>query len=354
MHKLENQPGHLKKIFQARPKTQHWLNWFENWTELVCSGMSIDDALNLSHQVLLMHSQNQPLAHCIEKISERLKQGDSLVNAFMQSGYSVPIEILLALECAQHSGHVQHVFPEHLRRWKACRKAHAELIQSLAYPIMVLSLSILCWLFLQQNMNSLVTTHSETNFQLSTGDTFLILGFLLFSLTTVLHWHTNSKKKKLQTLMSTGWSPAQAWYTSTFFFAIEQEIRSGHDFIYCLRQRPARFRFATKGLKKRHQLLNQFVARLNRAIRDGANFSSAMIIANAPEFMQRQAKLAEQTGQLATVFEMGSRVFELEARTRQRRLKTMLGPITLMIAALTLAMAYQSSIAPFYQNLSSF
>ncbi len=344
----------IRFCFRRKPDAEQWINWFENLTELIASDLPLNQALEISLEVLLMHSKQNAMADCIRGISQRLQQGDSLVQAFIQANYTLPNEILLALECAQHSGNLKQVLTEHLRRWKARRQAQLELQQSLSYPVMVLCIALVCWLFLDQTLTRFSPKISDSPFQFSNSELFLIAGVVLLIGVGLFNQWKKPTTASTNPLSLYGILPGQAWYISQFFFAIEQELRSGQDLLHCLRQRPYRLRNTAPWLKKRHQQLNQFSAQLNRAIKDGASFSEAMRSSHAPEFMQRQAKVAEQTGHLASAFEMANRVFELEARNRQQRLKKTLGPVTLMIAALTLALAYQYTIAPLYQNLSHF
>lgn len=350
----------LKKAFFSGastllgPSNHDWINWFEDWTDLLKAQLPTLEALILSQDILKSHGGNRGLLNSLGIAQERLSNGTSLADSFDQLPHPVPTEVLLAFECGQQTGRISETCQEHLAAWKERILARQALIRSMAYPFLVLLASGFCWWLLDFTTAAVKQTlpsNSQTAWSLP--DYLILAGSLLgmIVLPKALKDRQHRATEKTQCMPLGGLSPAKAWYISQFFFSIEQELQAGFDILHCLRHRPLRHYRPFVGQKATHQQLNLLNARLHQQLKDGGSFADAMNRAGAPDFMARHAKISEQTGDLASTYSTGVKLFQIEARKRQKRIQNLLGPITLMLAALTLVAAYQSSVAPLYNNL---
>lgn len=339
---------------QLGPSTTEWVRWFEDWTELLEAQIPTLEALTLSQDILKHHNGNSQLVANLDLVRNRLSEGDTLVAAFENLHCPVPSEIFLALECGQQTGKVYEACKLHLRNWKKRIDANQALVKSMIYPFIVLLASAFCWWLLDFTTAAVKQTIPAHELGGWSFADYLIISGVCLCLITLPKALTDKKRQAFSSPNSinlVGFSPSKAWYIAQFFFSIEQELKAGFDILYCLRHRPLKGYRPFIGQKATHQQLNLLNARLHEFIKTGGHFSEAMQAAGAPDFMSRQAKISEQTGDLSSTFLMGTKLFEMEAQKRQHRIQNLLAPITLLLAALTLVAAYQSSVAPLYNNL---
>lgn len=339
------------------PSNQDWVQWFEDWTELLQANLPAAEAITLSLEIQKGHAGNTQLINSLEMAREKLEKGSNLADAFENIPCPAPTEILLALECSQQTGKTASICLTHLIDWKQRIAARQELIKSMVYPFIVLLASTFCWWLLDFTTASIKQEIPADTLNVWNISDYLILagtGLLLIMLPKALKERRKERTNNTHPLSLKGWSPASAWYTSQFFFAVEQELQAGFDILHCLRHRQLKNYRPFLGQKKLHNQLNLLNARLHQQLKDGASFGEAMLNANAPEFMVRQAQISEHTGDLSSTYSMARKLFQMEARKRQNKIQSVLAPITLMLAALTLIVAYQTSVAPIYNHLSVF
>ena len=224
------------------------------------------------------------------------------------------------------------------------------------YPSLVLGVALLSWWVLdtttasnQQRLSvQAIKTWAPEDILLAFG-----IAILLLALITARRRNSQNTDHAIVNLQL-GWSPSSAWYVSQFFFGMEQELLAGHDLMHCLRHRPCTGRFLLFGHRKLHAQLNLMNARIYQNVRNGYSLPQALKAVGAPGFMQHQARLADETGQMERIYGIACKLFELQAKTRQRRIQAVLAPVTLLLAALTLVSAYYLSLAPLYASLGAY
>ena len=344
--------------------TKHWQEWLKQWVELLEAGLPVIDALQLSLEIGGPRGPSAKFRQAAQQVCDALQTGKPLLAAFSAAKRTWPQELQLALAGAESSGDLAHALRTHLQRWQLVHAAQSELRKSLIYPFFVLLLSLGCWWFLNtSSLNDFVSSKTplpSTAFNTKLGTADYVLGsamVLLMLLTPVaLRKHRNQKpgSRTHDLAIHNTWLPSQAWHVSNYFFVLASELDAGVDLVYCLRVRPAKQLSKQWFAGHTQRKLNAFSAKIQRSVQQGMRFSQAMAYANAPVFLCRQAQVAEQTGNLAQCFHLAAKVFEMQAHHKLNTFKAVIGPLVLMLAAATLAGAYQSNIAPLYNNLGQF
>ncbi len=335
---------------QANAKTTR--EWMDSWANLTLAGMPPLDALDLSLDMLPVNRSGRALESVLTRAKQFIESGQTLTTSFRAAFKHLPQPLELALICAQASGDLGESLKLQVQRWEQEDEARQRLLKSLTYPLVVLTLSIVCWVFLSHMTRFNALPLHTDNQTLDLATILLTTGGLLLAAALIAKYKHSGQP--------TAWwqrAPSANLATSNFYHVIACELKAGHDLMHCLRHQPlTRTTFA--GLNTPAQLatmsLNQMAAKLRHSLQAGLAFSSALELSKAPTFLVRQAHLAEHTGHLDHCFEVAAKVYSLRARQAQQRLETLLAPITLACAALILIVAYQSTLAPLYQNLGSF
>lgn len=338
------------KVIRIKPGV--WQTWMDQWAELIESGMPAIDALTLSQELQNPSRQTVHLRTGLAKAAQFLREGQNLLTAFRAAFGALPAALEVSLICAQASGDTGTALRYQLQRWKAESNANQQLQKSMIYPTVVLLLSVMCWVFLHQ-VSAPHSSHlgeNETPFYASVSNLLMLAGVLLLLLVGAMKI-TQPDKHGHGTYIR----PYQAKTASSFYHLIGSELQAGLDLMHCLRQRPVSGPSCFNGLNptskaKRH--LNELTGRVSALLRQGMPLGQALQAAGAPEFLVKQGKVAEQTGNLAHCFFLAAKVYDLQAKQFQEKLQAILPPVGLAIAASTLAMAYQFTLAPLYGNLA--
>jgi type II secretory pathway component PulF len=332
-------------------KSATWRAWLGQWAELLQSGMPALDALSLSTELQNTRSQGKLLCLGLSKVSRFIQEGQNLQTAFRASFGKVPMNLEIALVCAQASGDLGRALQTQLDRWNTNSAAQQTLGKSLVYPMLVLALACACWVLLHHV--SAPHLAQKTNSSASTmnwSDGLLFIGVFLLPIAAYFKHRQYKSNTETRPLL-----PNNIWLTSNFYHVIACELDAGLDLMHCLRHRTlptaiwwAGSRFSVQTLAA----LNNLTHGIQHQLKLGASLSQAMQVAGAPGFLVRQSQLAEQTGNLAYCFFLAAKVYEMQALQTQQRLQSTLPPVALAIAALTLALAYQFTLAPLYGNLT--
>lgn len=335
----------------ARVRAATWQNWMDQWAELIASGMPVLDALTLSRTLQHSGRATRNLVAGLQRTEDYLRQGQSLQTAFRAAFGVLPMALEISLMCAQSNGDLGGALQVQLKRWQTSNQARLALGKSLSYPLFVLLLSLLVWIFLHQVSKPHLGTFTHQQAIGSDAGNFLLAGgFLGLALALLARFQSKKHPGETKPL----W-PHQAWATSNFYHVVACELQAGLDLMHCLRHRSlgthARPAFLDPTRKTTAQL-NALMQSIQRRVKEGEGLSTAMQQAGAPDFLVSQSRLAEQTGNLAHCFFLAARVYDMQARDTQQRLQTVLPPLALALAALTLALAYQSTLAPLYNNLT--
>ncbi len=334
-------------------KPQTWQTWMGHWAELLESGMPVMDSIELSGELQNGNRQGRLLLERLQRTGQFLQSGQSLQTAFRASFGALPTALEVALMCGQASGDLGAAVNEQLQRWRATREANMALCKSLIYPGIVLVLALACWVFLHQvSSPHLVGTLINQGAKFNGADGLLLVGFAVIAIALGLRVAQRKTRSADQFVL-----PQKPRLASDFYHMIACELQSGLDLMHCLRYRnlpqmtgliPGSINPQTSMLKE----LNRLVNSAQGYVRMGSGLGQAMQKAQAPQFLIRQCQLAEQTGNLAHCFFLAAKVYELRAKAAQERLQNILPPLALALSALTLAMAYQSTLAPLYGNLT--
>ncbi|HEX4855817.1 MAG TPA: type II secretion system F family protein, partial [Limnobacter sp.] len=175
-------------------------------------------------------------------------------------------------------------------------------------------------------------------------------GILLLALGLIL-----KRRKSAGASLFATWLPGCNWASSGYYHLLACELQAGLDLMYCLRHRtiPSGKLLGLLDITGPViQQLNQMTLQTRVQLQQGIALSKALQEAGAPGFLVRQSQLAEQTGNLADCFLLASKVHEMQAREAQNRLQSVLPSVALALAAISLALAYQSTLAPLYNNLT--
>ena len=327
-----------------------WQNWMGQWSELLQSGMPVLDALELSIELQGHCRQGRLLQTNLQRSLQFLQSGQNLQTAFRAAFGVLPQALEVALLCAQASGDLAQTLHVQLQRWRTTSAAHQTLGKSLIYPAVVLLLAIACWIFLHQVSSPHIQPESQSAGQAADlADLLMFAGGLLLLASGALRLLGRNKTNDVHLL------PHAAWLASDFFHVIACELQAGLDLMHCLRHRaiPANRWLAWTATNNTTLAgLNSLSAQIQRQLKEGLPLSQAMSRANAPAFLIRQSRLAEQTGNLSQCFSLAAKFYEMQATRAQQRLQSTLPPVALALAAATLAMAYQYTLAPLYSNLT--
>lgn len=341
-----------RRTARKRPNGKATREWMTAWADLTLAGVPTLDALDLSLDMIPAGSKTQALRLRLIRAKQYMESGQTLITSFRAAFNRLPQPLELALVCAQASGDLGEALQTQLKRWEQQDQDRQTLLKSLAYPVAVLALSIACWVFLSHMTRSTTTPHS-TGAQPTDLASWLITCGGLLLVTALIGKHKQSGQ-------ATAWwqrFPSAYGATSDFYHVIACELKAGYDLMHCLRHQPVSHSFLP-GLKTPSQLavtrLNRTANELQHKLQAGQPLSTALEQAKAPAFLIRQARLAEHTGNLDHCFEVAAKVYGLRAKQAQRRLEALLAPITLASAAIILTGAYQSTLAPLYQNLGGF
>ena len=342
----------LKRNAGRRSNSKTTREWMDSWANLTLAGMPTLDALELSLEMLPGDRSGHALRLNATRAKQFVESGQTLITSFRAAFKHLPQPLELALVCAQASGDLGESLRMQVQRWEQEDEARQRLFKSLSYPVVVLLLSIACGVFLS-HMTRFNALPMHTTNQTPDLATMLLLagGLLLLAALIAKYKHTGQPTAWWQRV------PSASVAASNFYHVIACELKAGHDLIHCLRHQPLA-RAMLPGLNTPARLatmsLNQMAAELRHHLQAGQSFSTALELSKAPIFLIRQAQLAEHTGHLDHCFEVAAKVYSLRAKQAQQRLETLLAPITLACAALILILAYQSTLAPLYQNLGSF
>jgi type II secretory pathway component PulF len=333
-------------------KPESWQNWMGQWSELILSGMPVLDALALGIELQGNSRQGLLLRTGLQKACDFLHQGQNLQTAFRASFGPLPVPLETAMLCAQANGDLGNALHDQLLRWKATSLASHALIKSLIYPTVVMLMAIGCWIFLYQVSNPHLSMSQTPQTNKSDLANWLlgIGGITLLIALWARFFHQKSSRPRMRWYL-----PNQLWLISNFYHLIACELQAGLDLMHCLRYRNLSHEksLLITNLNTNTVLnLNQMTALIQQQLKKGLAFSDALQYAKAPDFLIRQSKLAEQTGNLARCFFLASKVYEMQARGIQEKLQNVLPPIALALAALTLVLAYQFTLAPLYNNLT--
>jgi len=337
-------------LLKTRISPACWQNWMGQWAELLQSGMPVLDALELSSELQGHCRQGRLLQSKLQRSLKFLQSGQSLQTAFRAAFGLLPQALEVALLCAQASGDLAQALQAQLQRWKTSSAAHQMLGKSLMYPALVLLLAIACWIFLHQVSSPHIQAgKNKVTQSTDPAEILMLAGGLLLLLSVALKLLGRHRSNVVYLL------PHTAWQASDFYHVIACELHAGLDLMHCLRHRTmqvSRWLPWIKASRRTITNLNSLSARIQSQLKEGQPLSQAMSQANAPVFLIRQSKLAEQTGNLSQCFFLAAKYYEMQANHAQQRLQSTLPPMALALAAATLAMAYQYTLAPLYSNLT--
>ena len=330
----------------------HWLAWMEQWGALIESGMPTLDALKLSSALLGNAPQERKLKGALNQTASALEAGRPLSQAFLSANLNTPECLRLALLCSESTGDLSKALAQQCQQAKHNLLAYSTLAKSLAYPCLVLLLSVCCFFFLQHFAKQNGIAQPST--ALALGDWLLLLGLLCIPFLLAQHKkssksppnHMGALSKHMGLILPSG--PNKV---SNFLFVMACQIEAGIDLMQVLKQGHTDTNTRRKKAKRLDRELMRFKHVLAQSLINGMGFQRAIAATQAPEFLVSQAKIAEQTGRIDTCFFLASKVFALQATKRQERLQTWLGPMTLLVAAGILVYAYYSAIGPLYANL---
>ncbi len=340
------------KLNSSRPihaKTTR--EWMDAWSSLTQAGMPTLDALDLSMEMLPKSRSGQALQLKLTRAKQFVESGQTLTTSFRAAFKYLPQPLELALVCAQASGDLGQSLQTQVQRWEQEDEARQRLVKSLTYPVVVLLMSIVCWAFLSHVTRLNVMSKNTTDASTDLGTVLLATGSLLLGAALIAKYRHSGQP--------TEWwwrVPSASSATSSFYHVIACELKAGYDLIHCLRHQPlARAMFPGLSTPSRLAMmsLNNMTTQLRHHLQAGLAFSTALEHSNAPGFLIRQGHLAEHTGHLDHCFEVAAKVYSLRAKQTQQRLEALLAPITLACAALILIVAYQTTLAPLYQNMGS-
>lgn len=332
-----------------------WLAWMSQWGKLIDAGVPAVDAIELSTTLLGNTGPEGKLQAHLLSLNEELQAGKTLLTAFHALKTPLPDYLELALLCGQATGDLGKAIRQQTEKATTIRMARTAMAHSLMYPSLVFSMSLACLAFLNQiGSSSGISKHHNSGIGLSDG--LLILG--MFSALPMLYFRrlvgkTPSGRHCLVFPKHLGVAlPNGPLKVSQFFFVIASQLDAGMDLMQVLGRadhNPLRPTAKRNALTRE---LDRFKYVLHQSLKQGMRFHQAMQSTRAPDFMVTQARLAEQTGQIAQCFYTAATVFELQANKRLERMKNWLGPLTLLGSAAILAYAYQSNLAPLYSNLT--
>lgn len=327
-----------------------YLAWFETWSGLLQAGLPVVEALQMSIDLLPRRGWGPRLQQRLMRVHLRLQSGQTLCDAFVMDAQPWPKPIIQAVFAGQHSGRLAAMTLKYLQHWQKQRAVQSELWRSLMYPLTVVLITALAvWMLNTQLPTAQQAAETSADSDWLEG-TSLWMGLtsLVGLLIALLNMRRQKGKGQLASVFDSGaltlWSD---WHLSHYFFDLANGLQAGMDLMGLLKLNNARsLRPAFTGhLSSSTQRLN---SQLERALHDGQSLSRALTSCGAPDFLLRQAAVAEKSGDLAACFELAARVFETQAQQRQNRIKATLGPLVLALSALTLTLSFQVHLAPLY------
>lgn len=357
MHSIKT----LKHQLMLTLQSKLWLDWLDDFVKLLEAGLPIMESLSLSIEIGQQQRGFKAIQMRLEGVCRRVEAGQTLDQAFLLDPEAWPEPIEIAFRCAPQGGDLASMLRRHLDHWKNYSEARGQTLKSMIYPCVVLMLVIVAWALMESSTTGFEAStqkptnpDSTSNTGLNLEDWLIAIGASMATLGLLIKRFSSPRQIRKRQLKPQGWRPGTAWYYSHFFFEIGSGLDAGMDLLHCLRQSNCRPRRVGFGQRRVLSELTEFSARMERAVRHGHNLHAAFQECGAPAFLLRQSAVAERTGNLANCFILASKVFELEARKRQSRLNASLAPSTLAVAAGFLIYAFQSNLAPLYNQLGQF
>ncbi|HEY1057382.1 MAG TPA: type II secretion system F family protein [Limnobacter sp.] len=316
-----------------------WIDWMRQWAELCQTGLSALEALELSVELMAQDGKHTPLPRLLRPSLDALQQGMAPEQAFSNRLNTFPEPLQLAIRCAQVQGDWGQALARQSQEWQLAYQFRQGLLQTLSYPALVLASALGLWVLLA---NTVGFTAAPVQLDLPTA---LLVAGLLVALLGLGFRQQNQQHATAGFSRHLGrWRIRPALQVQQHFFTMACELEAGIDLLRVL-NRPLRVRSAME------KALAEFNHHLLRSLQRGNSLSNALKQAQAPQFLIRQGSIAEHSGNLHQCFGLCARIHQVMAQQRRQRVMAWLSPLALGLAAMIILLAYQTTLAPLYQQL---
>ncbi|MCQ8897450.1 type II secretion system F family protein [Limnobacter humi] len=328
----------MKRFERPIPESV-WIDWMSQWAELCHTGLSALEALELSLEWMTQHGQHRRLQDRLGPCIEALQGGVAPEQVFGAQHNNWPAPLQLAVRCAQVHGDWSQALTRQSQEWRQAQQFRHSLLQSLSYPALVLFSAVGLWILLGSTVGFSIPPLS-----LDLPTTLIMTGGAIAVVGLVLRSRVSQHRALGFGAYLGRWKIRPALQVHQHFFTMACELEAGVDLLKVL-NRPLTGRSAME------KALAEFNHHLLRSLQRGNRLSSALEQAQAPGFLVSQGRLAEHSGNLHQCFNLCARIYLTMAQQRRQRLSTWLSPMALGVSGLVILLAYQTTLAPLYQQL---